>query len=279
MARMGSHVVRKDPRASAQSAVQLIRKILTQLRQTMVFKESSYAGRRLHLHPSAACPPKPRAMAGPIRGLSSPLLRGFTLVELLVVMGIVVVLLGLATAALVPALSASKLNTAGSMLSDQFNLARQHAISQNTSVELRFYRLPSAGSSGPQFRAVRAMAVDKIDPTKVVPITKLQTLPEPILITDNTKLSTLLDHANAAFSGITASQETLPGQAAPVDYVSFAFNPDGGTSLKPVSPPDGNWFLTIFSETGAKDAATGLPDNYYTIQIEPVTGRARTYRP
>ena len=84
---------------------------------------------------------------------------------------------------------------------------------------------------------------------------------------------------NTARSGLSTNQETLPGGAGTVSYVSFLFRATGGTGLTPVTPPIGIWDLTLYQETASTNSSTGLPKNYATIQVDPVTGAVRTYRP
>ena len=70
-----------------------------------------------------------------------------------------------------------------------------------------------------------------------------------------------------------------PGATSPSTYISFLFRSTGGTNLTPVDPPDGKWFLTVYLANAPKNATTGIPDNYFTALVEPVTGRVRTFRP
>src|SRR4051812_5888291 len=62
--------------------------------------------------------------------------EGFTLIEMLTVMAIVTVLIALVVPAVAPLLRSSNMNSAASMLSDEMNLARQMALSQNRDIEV-----------------------------------------------------------------------------------------------------------------------------------------------
>ncbi len=196
---------------------------------------------------------------------------GFSLVEVLVVVAIIALLAVISIVALVPMLRASQLTQSGVLITDELSFARQTAMSRNVSVELRFYRL-GAGANA-KYAAFRAMEIDVIDP----PLSNVKTLPAEIVIGDEAAYSTLLDKANPARSGLSAGTEQLPTQTEAAPYVSFCFHPDGSTSLRPVSPSQAKWFLTLFSESALPSAA-GLPANYVTVQLEPVTGRARLHR-
>lgn len=204
--------------------------------------------------------------------------EAFSLVELLVVIAIMVVLLALVLPATGTLMKSMNIGRAGSMIGDEFNFARQTALSRNRDVEIRFYKLGSKmDANDKKFRAMRSFIADGTDSTKSQPLSRLKRLPETIFITDDAKYSTLLDHTNSSRSGLTKSNELIAGEN--LEYVSFLFRANGETSLKPVTPPLGNWFLTLYAENAVTNGPTGLPANYFTAQIDPVTGRMRTYRP
>lgn len=206
--------------------------------------------------------------------------KAFTLLELIVVVAIILLLVALVTPAVGPLLRASNVTKGAGMLVDELNLARQTALTQNRDVEVRFYQLGSkTDGQNLQYRAFRAFLSDAINPAAAQPLSGVKYLPEPVIISSDVKVSTLLDYGGTGRSGLVRAQELLPEGATPASYVSFVFRSTGGTSLKPVDPPDGRWFLTLFLENAPKNPATGLPDNYFTAQVEPVTARVRTYRP
>jgi hypothetical protein len=72
-------------------------------------------------------------------------------------------------------------------------------------------------------------------------------------------------------------------------YVALRFLPDGSTDLPPTGVDTGDnkgdsWYLTIHGtqiQTGGKSAGKTetLPDNFFTLQIDPITGSTRSYRP
>jgi uncharacterized protein (TIGR02596 family) len=204
--------------------------------------------------------------------------RAFTIVELLAVIAIMIILLALVLPSTTSLMRSMNIGRAASMVSDEFNFARQTALARNRDVEVRLYSLPSSvNSSVKQYRALRTLLADGTDPTKSVPLSRIKYLPDPIIFSKDATFSTLLDYGNASRSGLAHSTETLPGGTS-AEYVSFLFRANGGTSLKPVSPPVGNWYLTLYAEN-APPTANGLPANYFTAQIDPVTGRVRSYRP
>jgi len=76
-------------------------------------------------------------------------------------------------------------------------------------------------------------------------------------------------------------------------YVALRFLPDGSTDLPPtgVDVGDGtkgnrdSWYLTIHGTQIQAKGPDGvgktstLPDNFFILQIDPITGSTRSYRP
>lgn len=224
----------------------------------------------------------PRGSSRPLRESRSVFAdssaRAFSLVELLVVIAILLILMAMVLPATTSLMRSMNISRAASLVTDEMNFARQTALSRNRDVELRFYRLGSKLDGGAkQFRAMRSFLADGTDATKSQPLSKVKHLPDSVILSDNTTLSSLLDYQNPARSGLTQGTEALPSGST--EYVSFLFRANGGTSLKPIAPPEGNWFVTVTAENVQADGGNELPANYFTAQVDPVTGRTRSYRP
>jgi uncharacterized protein (TIGR02596 family) len=201
--------------------------------------------------------------------------RGFTLLELLVVICIILILTAIVVPSFGPMMASYNLNRASGMVTDEFTFARQAALTQNADVEVRFDQLGTQSSpTDLQFRAFHTVLS-----ATGSPLNKVSHLPDAIIISSNVAFSTLLDYTNALRSGLTMKQETLPGSSSPTTYVSFVFRATGGTGLSPVTPPVGIWDLALVVEKAPVVGTTGLPSNYVTIQIDPVEGQVRTFRP
>lgn len=199
--------------------------------------------------------------------------------ELLVVVAIMSILMAVVVPASIAMIKANNLTNAANMIRDELSLARQTALSRNQEVEVRFYQMASGGdASTKRYRAFRAFVADGLDPAKSEPLSSIKYFNEPVVISEDPKFSTLLDYTDSSRSGLRYLTEDVP-EIGSTPYVAFSFRGNGETSLKPVVLPAGNWFLTLISHTAKTNGGTGLPDNYSTIQVDPVTGRIRTYRP
>jgi len=202
---------------------------------------------------------------------------GFSMVELLVVLGIVAILAAIVIPSIGPLMRSYNLNRAASMLADELSYARQAALTKNADVEVRFYQMGSTTyTANIPFQAFRCylsasnQALDQIKylPTQTVIFSQADPANSP------TTFSPILD-ATTYSTVLTTGQETLPGGTTPTAYVSFKFRATGGTNLVPVTS---NWYVTLCAQNVATNA-NGLPSNYVSVQVDPVTGAQRTYRP
>ena len=224
----------------------------------------------------------------------------FSLVELLIVVAIIGVIAGFGVPALSGVLRGSALSQASSQLTDSLSLARQHAITKNRIVEVRFYRfgdpeVPGESASDPlkgQFRAFQYFEIS--DSGVIIPVGKYQRLPDTIVMNPGPKLSTLLDDrlGRTILAGTAAFKKDvnpeLPrGVKQQYDFVWFRFLPDGSTDLPPTgvkdsdSAPNGRFYITVHSlgDRARTSGDTVPPPDFYTWQIEPVSGTSKSYKP
>lgn len=186
------------------------------------------------------------------------------MLELLMVMGLVLILAALAMPAVGSLLLGSNLNRAGQLVGDQMALARQEAVTSNCDVEVRFFALTSGANPG--VRAVQLWRVNEgSGGTQTNPVGRLQMLPEGVVISTNATLSPLLT------AGGRSGRIDVPSHGL-VEYRGYRIRPSGATDVALTSADS---FVTL----RPAQAVGEPPANYYTLQLNPVTGKIAIYRP
>lgn len=191
---------------------------------------------------------------------------GFSLVELLTV----VALLGLLAAIMVPSFNSmaggSAIIRAGQSIGDQLAFARQTATTKNASVELRLIEdtPEGAGNQEPGFVAMQVWEFDQKG-ENARPLKRIEFLPEGVII--NPALSPLLDVSSAIESG-----RATFGATGERNYKSIRIRANGRIEADVALA---NSCLTAQLKRDDRQA----PKNFYTIQINPLTGRVTAYRP
>jgi len=208
--------------------------------------------------PLSSLKPQVSAFKFPLSAISS----AFSLIELLVVVAII----ALMTVVTLPSISgvnqAGAINRAGQTLGDLVILARQEAVSKNRDIEVRVIDL--ADPMYPGYRAIQLWIADEIGASSA-PLGKIQKFPEGIVLASNT-LSPLLT------SDTSVAGTTNFGALGSRPYKGFRVRASG--ALPPAIGSTNN-FLTVQL---ARDADIP-PKNFYTIRVNPITGRVTVHRP
>ena len=206
----------------------------------------------------------------------------FTLIELLVVLAIIGILAALIAPAVVSSLRGAQLSQAAQQVVNELEFAHRTALTQNRTVEVRFYQLakeemPGEVTANPatgKFRAVQCFQYDAAG--NATQIDKVHMLPGTIIFDSNSTLSTLLGASQTKTTWTTGDpQVSLPTVGTSYNVRAFDFQGGGGTTL----PPVGNqWFVTLHSSTDGDNLAT-LPKNFSTLQVDALNGHIQNFRP
>jgi uncharacterized protein (TIGR02596 family) len=210
-------------------------------------------------------------------------------VELIAVIAIVVIIAGLTVPAVSRILRGSQLTQASGMIVGQLSLARQHAMTRNRPVEVRFYRfadpeMPGETSGVPSSGKFRALQLFEVLENGVaLPLSKIEVLPQSVIFAyagQGLGVSSLIDLGSAGTPKRPGSDDkaapALPrGVGHNYEYVAFRFLQDGSTNLRLTD----TWYLTLVGLTDRLKSPAEPPPNYFTVQINPVSGSTRTFRP
>ena len=192
---------------------------------------------------------------------------GFTLVEILTVMTIVLIILALVVPAVHSALEGSRITQALIMVQSSLSEARQQTTSLDRAVEVRFCRSTVAGAKYTTIQKFQLNLSGTMSPTGSV-----RQLPVGMCVSSISQYSSLM--TSATNDKTPASNEPgIAGMGHAYTYREVRFLPSTGTDLAPSSL----WFVTIMSQIN--DSKGVLPSNYATVQIDPVDGMCTVQRP
>ncbi len=206
---------------------------------------------------------------------------GFTLVEVLVVVAIISILITMVAPLATGAARGNSLTNTGMQIEQMLNKARQYALTKNRKFEVRFYSYAGSGGRDTDDR-VRAMQLFEVsDNGSVSPVSRWKAFPQTVKVNSSSNLSNLIADASRkkSFSGTNDPKIDLPNGTSSYTAYFVRFRPDGSTDLGRSSGSDnGKWYMTLHDAEEDYTSST-TPDNFYTVQIDPVTGTLRTLRP
>jgi uncharacterized protein (TIGR02596 family) len=184
---------------------------------------------------------------------------GFTLLELVLAMAVVLVLFFLSTAAYSRFIESTAIDGGAQLVSDALTEARQDAVTQNDTVEVRLYAAPGGN-------AYDALQLHWHQADGATPAAAPVILLPPTAVID----------ATAAHLALVTTHPDAPA-ADPADprfdagTLCFHFLPDGSTDLA------AQGMVTIRAASQSNPAK--FPANWACLEIDPLTGRTQVYRP
>jgi uncharacterized protein (TIGR02596 family) len=201
--------------------------------------------------------------------------RAFTLIEMITVITIVAALMAIATPYLVDTMQANRLTSTGEALMFRIARLQQIVVTTGRPAELRFYRFEYEGVEG--YHAYQLFAHSESTGQLTAVENPVYLKGDNIALVEG-QLSPLLDRAAQGASSGAWPRPAVdePFKSMSAQYLRIAFYPDGSTSL---AVPLRSSYLTLAGDVDAINGTAEPPQNYYTIQIDPVTGRAKSYRP
>ncbi len=203
------------------------------------------------------------------RALRPARVQAFSLVEILIVCALFVVLAVMVVPGTGDMLRSQDISAAGRIVEQSLNNARILAVTKNRRVEVRFYK----SNSTSRIIGLQLFEFDESGTTPL-PATAMRWLPKSATINENLANSTLW--ANLPVKSFSTLDPKIPLPEIGTDYEARAvqFLPNGGINLDPTQ----RWFLTVH-ETRSNPSSSSLPANFYCVQVEPVLGTTRVYRP
>ncbi len=230
-------------------------------------------------HPPQDHPGGPRrATERDPRGVTSRVNTGFTLVEMLAVLVIILILTGLVVPPITSLLRSLQITQGGNLVSGQLDLARQLAVSQDQTISVRLI-IPSGSTHFSAIALLKTPAATTAVPSPTpVLIDKPVILPDPIIMDTGTAapattLSTLTQPGTTPTTPAT-TDPSMGRFGTTYTYIGFSFYPNGATSLSSTS----KWFVTVHNITDG-DGMAKVPKNYYTVQLDPSSGRTTIFTP
>lgn len=204
--------------------------------------------------------------------------RGFSLVEMLVVISILAVLMGVVASISTNTLTSIDLRTTAGQVASMFTRAREEALVKNANVQVRIYKTDRESFDGEPKYGLIAIGIvnapsDPDDPAyndpqafPFEPIAKRYSLPQSVSLMDSSPYSTIITDTHSK------GTEEIP-HLGTLEYSAITFTPNNRATLSSSQ----EWTLTIIQE--ADEAKGVLPSNYITMQLFPTTGRLDILQP
>ena len=186
---------------------------------------------------------------------------GFTLLEILLALTVALLLLYVAMAGFSRAIDSSAIDNGAQLVSDCLAEARQDAVAQNTTVEVRLYAVASGGGYG-----TLQLHWHNTDGTTPA-------ISPPVILAANAVIDDTAAHSSLVTTNVEAPAPDPSDSRLTVQTRCFHFLPNGSTDLATTS----QWTLTV--RALSQSDPNHFPSNWACVTLDPVTGRAQVYRP
>jgi uncharacterized protein (TIGR02596 family) len=209
--------------------------------------------------------------------------RGFSLLELLTVLVVVVIVAALVMPSVQGLAGSSNLKGSANSIAAQLDLARQTAGARNRNIEVRLYqdttRSPDTNGNSP-YRLLALVIPGSADgSTSDAFIAVPQGLPGDVIVDSSTAFSTVLNTGlgAAGLRPVAATEAaSAPASVRNLPYVQFTFLASGRVNLDSSQ----QWCLTLINENKAlKNPTSGPAADYVTLTISPQTSHVSMYQP
>lgn len=186
---------------------------------------------------------------------------GFTLLEVLTATVLVMLLLYLSVAGYSHFIESAAITSSAQMVGDALAEARQDAVTQNGTVEVRLYAVPGAN-------AYNALQLRWHTTTGSTP-----PVAAAILLPTGAVIDATPTHSSLVTTNTQTPESDTTDPRLDARTRCFHFLPDGSTDLAATGP----WMLTIRAASQSNPAK--FPANWACVEVDPATGRTQVYRP
>ncbi|MEO0416951.1 MAG: Verru_Chthon cassette protein D [Verrucomicrobiota bacterium] len=197
--------------------------------------------------------------------------RGFSLIEMLLVLTVMLVLLGMIATVSNRTITSHRLGALAATLQADLNYGFQLADTHNRPVEFRIYQSEDLTTGrSPLFTAYQLLHRSP-KTGKLIELTSVTLLDEDIAFHSSMQFSSLMSLGKNPPSANDPKVALDGDRTDRYQFTGFQLRPDGSTSLA----GDQIWTLTLVTSNEASSLL--LPRNYRTLAINPASGSVRLY--